>query len=305
MKSHQHSFEALYFPRKEWQWLRTSSRYEDAPDSFVWTAKVQGQNWAWSPRGGSLSNSFDGMKLNAIELETDGSELAAYGLYLKTSFIASPPQDIEWTNAIDVLEKRIGWSLASKGLAPHWKEALQNAGLEPHTGTLAQRAKYLSLTAEERQFCFDKRWDASCFDLFGALTQPVRTATLEAIRRLQVNGNHAKDVSNFALILSKRAGEKAALDLLTRPFKNADELRLSLFRVAQPELARLSDERIDKLRRLHLPPRTSVFGDPTFEKDILKITHTPRSAMDWENFKEWVERPEILEKIKDLLDLYQ
>ena len=299
-------FQDLHFPSDEWQWLRSPVRYTDAPDSFLWATTVNSKCYAWSNKGTTLLNGFTDQKLSVLHLPNrSDTEAEAFGLYIKTSFAAQTPHDVEWVNALSVLDQRRLWDPVNQGLPPFWADALIEAGLEPHLGTLSQRSRYLMLTLDEKQHCYNHRWDPSAFDLTSALPNSVREAFLQSIKQYKFSANQTKESSNFVLLLVKKFGEKSALNILSQKHKGFEELRLSLFRLAQPELARLSEERISKLRKLHLPPRTSVFGDPSFESSALKITHNPRSSSDWEAFKEWVERPEVLEKIKDLLDLYQ
>jgi hypothetical protein len=88
-------------------------------------------------------------------------------------------------------------------------------------------------------------------------------------------------------------------------FNNAEEFRMALFRTAQPELATLSQRRIELLRSLGAPPRSSVFADPSFESEIIKITHNPRKLVDFELFKQWIADPATTEKIRALLEIYQ
>jgi hypothetical protein len=304
-------FQELYFPRAEWQWLRPAVHYptqpSQSPDAFVWAANVNGKLWAWHPKGTSLSNAFPGMKTRVLVLETDGSELAAHGLYLKTTFENTPGLDIEWVCALDVAATRLGVDLSSPQakLPPFWPEALKANGLEAHLGVLAQRARFRFLRPSERQLVFDKKWDLSVFELVETMEPGLRDLLAQAVRKWNLTAAQAKDAANQIMMLTRKVGEKAARTLLSGTFKGAEEFRVALHHTAQPELAILTQKRIDMLRGLHLPPRCSVFGDPTFEKDVLKITHSPRNIGDFEEFKEWVSDPEVLAKIKALLEIYQ
>lgn len=300
---------SLHFPRVEWKWLRSSVRYptnpDTAPDAFLWAVRVGEKLWVWHPSGADITTGFDGMRTRVLLLKTDGSELAAHGLYLKTSFSVQPAQDIEWVAALDVLTNRLGYDPSTKGLPPHWHEALEASKLEPHLGVLAQRGRFVFLTDAERQLVFDKRWDLSTLEMLETLSAEIRAAFVAAARQWNLTASTAKEAINHTAMLNRKLGEKAAAKLLASPFKSAEEFRLSMLRMAQPELAQLSQKRIELLRGLHLPPRTSVFGDPSFEKDVLKITHTPRTTGDFEAFKEWVENPELTEKMRELLEIYQ
>ncbi len=304
-------FSELYFPAQNWRFVRESKRLEETPDAFLWACSFPQKStkhselWAWHPKGTLVTNGYDD-RVIPLHVMKVGSELEAFGLFLKTSFSAESPIEIEWVNALHVLEQHFKYDFSSKKLPPYWEFALTEAGLEPHLSSLTEHGKFVGLTLEESQFIYQKKWEPSVFELALSLTDEVRGAILEVIKRFGISAIHSKEVFNWALLLSKKFSPKSALDIIAqKKFQSGDELRVSLFNVAQPELSRLSELRIDKLRRLYLPPRTSVFGDPSFENDTLKITHTPRSVSDWEAFKEWVERSEVTAKIKDLLDLYQ
>lgn len=300
---------SLHFPRAEWKWLRPSVRYptnpDTAPDAFLWAARVGEQLWAWHPSGGDLTTGFKGMRTRVLILKTDGSELAAHGLYLKTTFSVQPALDVEWVAALDVLTNRLRFDPASGGLAPYWHEALEASKLEPHLGVLAQRGRFVFLNDAERQLVFDKRWDLSTLELLETLSTDIRAAFVTAARQWNLTASTAKEAISHTAMLNRKLGDKAAAKLLASQFKSAEEFRLSMLRMAQPELAQLSQKRIELLRGLHLPPRTSVYGDPSFEKDVLKITFTPRTTGDFEAFKEWVENPVLSDKIRELLEIYQ
>lgn len=305
---------ALRFPKAEWKWMRPSVNYpttpESAPDAFLWAANVRGADgtaelWAWHPSGSDLSNGFSSMRTRVLVLETDGSELAAHGLYLKTTFSHTPAQDVEWVAALDVLGKRLGVDPATQGMPKYWREALEASKLEPHLGVLAQRSRYLFLTDDERKLVFDKRWDLSTFEMAETLSAELRRQLIVAARHWNLTASNVKEALNYAIMLARKLGDKAAMSMLAGNFKSSEEFRTAVMRMAQPELAQLSQKRIEMLRGLHLPPRTSVFGDPSFEKDVLKLTHTPRNISDFEAFKEWVETPELIEKMRELLEIYQ
>lgn len=302
-------FASLHFPRTEWKWLRPSVRYptstEAAPDAFLWAARVGEALWVWHPEGSDLATGFAGMQTRVLILSTDGSELAAHGLFLKTSSATSKARDVEWVAALDVLTNRFGVDAAQKGLPIYWRDALEACGLEAHLGVLAQRGRYMFLTQQERQLIFDKNWDLSTFEMVETVSAELRTHLLEAMRRWNLTASNAKEAINNVMMMTRKLGEKAAVTMVNGQFKSAEEFRLSLMRMAQPELAQLSQKRLDVLRSLHMPARTSVFGDPSFEKDVLKITHTPRNIGDFETFKQWVEDPELTEKMRELLEIYQ
>ncbi|MBI3558520.1 MAG: hypothetical protein HY074_19800 [Deltaproteobacteria bacterium] len=302
---------ALYFPRQEWRWLRASVRLpspEQAPDQFLWAASVEDKLWAWHPRGSDIDVTVPGptpQKINVLVLETDGSELAAHGLYLKTIFTAAPAHDVEWAVALQVLTSRLHYQAADRGLPAYWKEALEACGLEPHLGILAQRGRYTFLNEAEQRHLAEKRWDLATFEMLESMALPVRAAFLAAIRKWNLSAQQAREALNFTLILAKKISEKTALNVLGNAFKSAEEFRMALFRTAQPELATLSQKRIEMLRDLKAPPRSSVYGDPSFESDLLKITHTPRRISDFESFKYWIGDPETTEKLRQLLEIYQ
>ena len=297
---------ALYFPKKEWRWLRVSVRLPEldtAPDQFIWAAKVDGKLWAWHPRGNDIEISE--RKVRVLTLDSDGTELEAHGLFLKTTFTAAPAHDIEWTVALQVLTDRLQYQAAERGLPKFWKEALEACGLEPHLGILAQRGRFGFLNEAEARHLTEKRWDLATFELLESMAPLVRTAFLVAIQKWNLTAQQAKEALNFTMILAKKISEKTALNVLGNAFKSAEEFRMALFRTAQPELATLSQRRIEMLRDLKAPPRSTVYGDPSFESDLLKITHTPRKMSDFESFKYWVSDPETTEKLRQLLEIYQ
>lgn len=306
----------LIFPAERWNWLRAPFEVNaSAPDLFVWGYQVGEKIIAWGPQGNaplSLDHKLPVFLLNpdaSPKLSTTDDlihqELCAFGLYLKTSFQAQAPQDVEWVNALIITEQTLGHDFTEKGLAPYWDQALKAAGQEPHISRIATRMKFSFLSVAERQFLFQKKWDPAYLEFFEHLPLVVREAALRCFLKYNISANSAREISNFLMINQKRYGEQAVLNILGKEHKSSEEFRHSLFCLAQPELARLADERVSMLRGLRIPPRTSVFGDPSFEKDILKITHTPRVTSDWESFKDWVNNAETTKKIDELLDLYQ
>lgn len=302
---------ALHIPAREWRWLRPAvhiSVVKSAPVGFLWGARVGDAIWAWHPRGYSLD--VAGMSVDAkvrvLLLKTDHSECEAHGLFLRTTFEAQPAHDVEWVAALQTLTQRLGWDPTSRGLPPHWKEALEACGLEPHLGVLAQRNRYAFLNEQEEQLVFERRWDLATLELLESLTAEVRAQFIASAKRWNLTAGHAKEALNFALILSRKMSDKTALTVLSATtYKNAEEFRMALFRTAQPELATLTQKRIQLLRSLNAPARSSVYGDPSFESDILKITHNPRKLVDFEVFRAWIAEAETLDKIRELLEIYQ
>lgn len=247
------------------------------------------------------------MRVRVLVLRTDASETAAHGLYLKTSFTALPAQDVEWVSALEVFTSRLNGKLESesKRLPLYWKEAFQACGLEPHFGVLGQRLRYKFLTEQERKLLFEKRWDLSTFEILETVKPEIRQDFILAIRRWNLSANQTKEASTLLILLLKKLGEGAAKKVLRNPFNSAEQFRATLLATAQPELASLSNKRIEMLRGLHLPPRSSVYGDPSFERDGLKITHAPRNMSDFEAFKTWIIDPELETKLRALLEIYQ
>lgn len=313
MELHKVEVAALHFPHKEWRGLRPLvhlSTVKAAPDGFLWGARVGDALWAWHPYGYAIDT--EGLKADArvrVLLlnsdQSDQSELEAHALYLKTIYAASAAQDAEWVAALQVLDDRLGWNPAEKGLPKWWKEALEACGLEPHLGVLAQRQRYTFLNLTELKLVFDKRWDLSTFDLLETLSPFIRDKFVQTMIRWGLSAGHTKEALNFTLILVRKMGEKTAKTILDNPFKNVDEFRTGLFRVAQPELASLAQKRIELLRTMNLPPRCSVFGDPSFENDVIKVTHMPRKLVDFDRFKDWVNDPETADKMRELLEIYE
>lgn len=299
---------SLHFPREEWKWLRPSVRFatdiKQAPDAFLWATRVAEKLWAWHPSGAGLNNDPAGLKSRVLVLDTDGTELEAHGLYLKTAFAWQKAHDTEWVAALAVLNLRLNHDIAQT-LPPHWGSALESCGLAQHLGPLAQRGRYAFLSQAELQLLFDKGWDLATFELFETMSAELRTSLLAAVQHWNLSASMTKETANYVIMLSRKLGEKAALSMVNGKFKSVEEFRSGVMRMAQPELAHLSQKRLELLRGLHLPPRTSVFGDPSFEKDMLKLTHTPRNTGDFEAFKQWINDPALLVKVRELLEIYQ
>jgi len=322
----------IYFPAEEWLWIRPSISYVDAGDSFLWgiesnifshshsslsrlhSVNVQAANvpadyapdnklWVWHPTGGTVLYESLPETIPVLCLQAP-DEISAYGLYLKTSFRSLEPIDVEWVVALKVLQNRFLFDPTTKGLPPFWKETLIQTRLEPHLGFLAQRARYFFLSTQECVHLYRKRWDLNIFEILETWPMNIREKFLVVIQKWDLSAQQTKEDSYNLHLLIKKLGIKPTETFLNNTFKNVEEFRTSLTRMAQPELSKLSELRIDKLRALKLPPRTTVFGDPTFEKDALKITHTPRHVRDFELFKDWVVDPVVIEKVKDLLEVY-
>jgi hypothetical protein len=295
----------LYFPKERWQWLRASQTVSKDDDFFVWGVELDSKIWAWTKSGSELISENSSLEIPVLIVNANNSELEAHGLYLKTTFESKSAQDIEWQCALDVLKNTLKYSILESGLPRYWESALQACDLNAHLGTLSQRGKFSFFTIEERQFLFHKRWDPSSLELFESLNIDLRSLFLKKVSELNISANQTKESVQHLTILFRKFGENSAKNVLNNSYKSAEEFRLALFRIAQPELASLSEERLTLLRSLKLPPRTAVFGDPSFEKDIIRITHTPRNMSDYETFKDWITDPALEEKFNDLFEIYQ
>lgn len=295
-----HSTAELKFPKVEWSILRSPSDHEDL---FLLGAKVGSEIFAWSSTGSSPKSSST--KSNVLLLDSDGSELEAYFLWMRTSFASQKPNDAEWISILKTLENHFKHDISKQPLNANLVQAMKIAGLEPHLGVLATRERFRFLNENEIRFLYEKKWDPSSFELFENLTPEIRYSFLKAIVKFGISATQARESTNHILMLTRKLGEKGVLTLLANDYMNGDELRLGLIRMAQPELYQMSQTRIEKLRSLGTPPRTSVFGDPNFESDSLKITHNPKSIKDFELFKAWVANPETSERFKDLFEVYK
>ncbi|MBI2605913.1 MAG: hypothetical protein HYW49_07520 [Deltaproteobacteria bacterium] len=305
-------FKALHFPASEWTWLRKPVPFESAPDFFLWAAPIARSDrlWAWHPLGGGVTGAVTGADPDQaipflVPAGEEISELEAFGLYLKTTFTARAPQEAEWIAALKTLSEHFHHDVARDGLPPYFADAMKAAGLEPHLGALAGRERFRFLDRAELEFLFERRWDPSCLELLESMPAETRRLAVEAIARWNLTAQQSKEICGGIVSVLRKLGEKAARTLLTGNYGSPEEFRATLSRTAQPELFALSEARIQKLRDLKAPPRTSVYSDPSFENDAIKITHTPRGIADIEYFKEWISDPAVLEKFRALFAIYE
>lgn len=299
---------ALHFPESEWAWLRKPAAFESSPDFFLWAAPIAGKDrlWAWHPLGGAVTGA-DPSQAVALLIPAAGeiSELETFGLCLKTTFTARAPQEAEWVAALKTLAEHFRHDVARDGLPPYLADAMTAAGLEPHLGALAGRERFRFLQRDELEFLFERRWDPSCLELLESMPADTRKLTVEALARWNLTAQQSKETCGGVVSVLRKLGEKAARTLLTGGYGSAEEFRATLSRTAQPELFALSEARIQKLRALKAPPRTSVYSDPSFENDALKITHMPRGIADIERFKDWISDAVVLEKFRALFEIYE
>lgn len=293
----------VQFPNNEWKWLRLDEAYENSPDFFLWAAQFKDKLYCWSQKGGHVINLPD--KVPVLFLGDQPTELECYGLYLLTSFRAVPGNEVEWINVLDVLTNFFNFKPSEENLGPQIEKALKLSRYEPHFGLLANRAKFLFLSFEEKKFLYQKNWDPQTFELFESMSEQCRSSFLKVLQNLPLSSNHVKEAANHLLIYNRKFGEKATQQYLGLNHKSAEDFRQGLLATAQPELATLTRIRIERLRNLQLPPRTSVFGDPTFEKDGVKITHTPRNIGDFTLFCDWASDEKTKFRIKELLEIHQ
>lgn len=296
---------ALKFPKSEWKWLRQTPEFLSADaHSFVYAIRSGETLWCWTPRGSSLSNNGD-VSVPVLILGDAPDEATAFLTYVKIAFQGQSPIEVEWVWALKNLKEIFNRDISSTGIPDLLSATLRNAGLEPHLGVLANRARYTFLNDNELQFLFQKKWDPNTFELIESIDTSVRAAFLSTLQQWPLSSGHAKELLQSTLFLTRKLGAEIALKILNTKYKSADELRMAVFHSAQPELARLSQIRLERLRALAVPPRTSVFGDPSFESDQLKISHNPKSIGDFEAFKNWVADPQTTERLRQLLEIYQ
>lgn len=260
---------------------------------------------AFGRTGSYFTNLTNEKKHHILILDSNLSEIEAFGYFLLFSF-ASPrvPLEAEWVRILKIYKEYFKLDLAKAGIPPHLMQVLKQCNLEPHLGVLTNRARFQFLTFEEINFLSNKKWDPTCFELFEAMNPTLRTALFLIANHESMTAQLMKEISNNALTISKKLSLKAALTLLQSPKQILDDIRASLFRTAQPELYSMSEERIQKLRALKAPPRTIVFGDPSFETDGIRITHTPRNIQDFERFKNWIEDEEMNDQLKSIFEFY-
>lgn len=276
-------------------------------NDFLIGCKINGESKivAFGRSGFYFPNLGKSTKIQILILDSDLSEIEAFGNFLRFSF-ASPkvPLEAEWVKILKVYKEYFKLDLAKDGIPPHLMQILKQCQLEPHLGVLTNRARFQFLTFEELNFLTNKKWDPACFELFEAMPSELRAALFTIAKHESMTAQLMKEISNNALTISKKLSLKAALTLLQSPKQILDDIRVSLFRTAQPELYSMSEERIQKLRALKAPPRTIVFGDPSFETDGIRITHTPRNIQDFERFKNWIENEEIADQFKSIFEFY-
>lgn len=303
----------LQFPENDWHWLRQNSTFDPADPAFFLYGlvlqkpeKQEGSGLlAWHPKGGAVHFEASAVyKIPVLILKSSVTPVEAFLLYIQTTFNAMPPLEVEWVYVLKMLQEHFGYDLSNQGIPAPLARTLRASGFESHLSVLATRARFLFLNYDELKFLYQKRWDPSVFELLESLGREIRTAFLKAIASKNVSSGNAKEALQSTVYLVKKLGDHAALKLLTAQYKSAEDLQVALFHTAQPELARLSQTRIERLRALSAPPRTSVFGDPSFESDQIKITHTPRSIGDFDTFKNWIADPQTTEKLRQLLDIY-
>ncbi|HRK01439.1 MAG TPA: hypothetical protein PLH57_02140 [Oligoflexia bacterium] len=305
-----HSLVELNFPNREWMWLRKpvlpSEQTTGAPDFYLLGVKCDQRSFVWTRNGAALTDTNQGASITVPVLffKPVDDELTAYLTYVKTAFQAVQPLEVEWVRVLKTLKEQFQVDLA-KGIPALLAATLANAGLEAHLGVLANRAKYTFLTSLELEFLYEKKWDPSVFELFESISVELREAALKALQTWSISAANAKDLLQSLLFLSRKTSAETAIKILSSTYKTGDDLRIAIFHSAQPELARLSRERIERLRALSVPPRTSVFGDPSFESDQLKISHNPKTIGDFEAFKQWVSDPTTTERLRQLLEIYQ
>jgi hypothetical protein len=194
-----------------------------------------------------------------------------------------------------VLRNRFQWDVAVKKLPPLWPVK--------DVAVLLPYLPFVGLSFEEKRLLFVRRWNPLVLEHALGLPALVREPLVTALSHGSFTEESAQECTDSVMQIFKRYGEKAAVEVLCKTVGGTgDSLRSTLARIAQPEMARLSDSRIEKLRSLRLPPRTAVHGDPTFEKDTLRITFIPHSLGDWETFKDWVVDEDTAEKMRELLE---
>ncbi len=298
----------LVVPTDAWSLLPPAEALlptDAAPTLFLWGAAIGEEVWAWTASGAPWTATEDTAALPLLmpSLPSDAApELCAYGLYLLAAFSRRPAQPVEWVHALSLLRERFHWDIATKKLPPLWPEALKAAGLEPDLKTLLPFQPFTALNLAEKRLLFAQSWHPLALESVEQLPTAVRATLLQALSIGSFTEEAARECVHSILQIQKRYGDKAATEVLGKTQGSGDSLRSSLTRIAQPELARLSDDRIALLRSLHLPPRTAVHGDPHFERDTLKITFVPQSLGDWETFKDWVVDENTADKMRELLE---
>ena len=289
----------LTVPADTWSLLPPVEALPDHQAAFfLWGARVGENLWTWTPQGApwTASDADASVPVLLPALPTGvAPELAAYGLYLATTFSHREPQAVEWVHALAVLRDRYKWDISTKKLPPLWPVK--------DVAVLLPYLPFIGLTLEEKRLLYVRHWNPLVLEHAVELPAVVREPLVAALSHGSFTEESAQECADSAMQIFRRYGEKATVEVLCKTVGGTgDSLRSTLARIAQPEMARISDSRIEQLRSLRLPPRTAVHGDPSFEKDILKITFIPHSTGDWETFKDWVVDEDTAEKMRELLE---
>ncbi len=296
----------ITFPHSRWHFNTSlfQSTFSEKDSDFLIGCKTENQIFTF----GRLGQSYKELpqKINVLLIDTNQTEIDAFGMFLKYTFqTPKVPLEAEWAKILKIYKEHFNLDLSKDGIPPHLLTTLRQCGLEPHLGVLTNKARFQFLSFEELHFLIEKKWDPTSFELFETMPAELRSALFQIAHHDSMSAQLTKEFANHSLTITRKLSLKAALTLLQSPKQNIDDIRTSLFRTAQPELYSMSEERIQKLRGLKAPARTVVFGDPSFESDGIRITHTPRNLQDLELFKSWIDNDEIMEKFKSIFEFYQ
>ncbi len=294
----------LKIPDSEFHFFRSSKEFQnELSDSYLIGVRFQNKIYAWNKIGSKPIIQNNNLKTRVLLYPDTQSLFQVYLTWVKTTFESQSATEAEWVNCLKTIEEYFKFDLSVEKIPKYLSDAMTSCGFESHLGVLAQRKKYSFLNYDELQFLHDKKWDPSTFELFDALDKNLRLTFLKLLSRIQLSQQQVKECIGFTLTIEKKLGLNAALSILESSTKTAEEMRVLLFRTAQPELFRMNEERVRKLRSLKTPPRTAIHADPSFENDAIKIAHTPRNMTDLELFKNWLENEETTENFHDLLNI--
>lgn len=261
--------------------------------------------YTWSLNGRPLLPSGSDA-IQVILLKEVPSELEAYLTWFEFSARqqAGHMHESEWIALLKVLHERFQFDFLNQPLPKQVQQALEWNGLAGHLGALINRSKLKFFSLTELRFFYEKKWDPNNFETVELLDGLTRQRYFECIEKLQCSMQAAKEILQHTCVIARKSDLKLINRLLTEA-KTADDLRRLLAATANPELTAMSHTRLERLRALKVPPRTSVFGDPSFENDVIKITFQPRNIADFDSFKDWINNESTRERLKMLIEIYQ
>jgi hypothetical protein len=306
---------------ENWMLVRTTlaassvDSNEDSVPSPAFGVRVRQQEkivyYAWSLYGTPLKAPLSAANSDTtpiIILKEVSSELEAYLTWFEFGARqqAGHMHESEWIALLKVLYERFQFDFLNQPLPKQIQKALEINGLAGHLGALINRSKLKFFSLAELRFFYQKKWDPNSFETVELLDSSTRQLYFACLEKLQCSMQAAKEILQHTCLIARKSELKLINRLLTNSeAKPADDFRRLLAATANPELTAMSHTRLERLRALKVPPRTSVFGDPSFENDVIKITFQPRNIADFDSFKDWVNSESTRERLKMLIEIYQ